>query len=37
MNQIEILRNQIIKQVKTCTDVDLLDLLLKLFPSECNQ
>ena len=37
MKQIEILRNQIIKQVKTCTDVDLLDLILKLFPAKCEQ
>ena len=37
MKQVENLRNQIIKQVKTCADVDLLDLILKLFPAKCEQ
>ena len=35
MNQIENLRLQIIERVKTCSDISLLDLILKLFPSEC--
>ena len=34
MQQIENLRLQIIERVKTCADIGLLDLVLKLFPSE---
>ena len=37
MNQIEILRQQIIERVKASADASLLDLILQLFPSECNQ
>ena len=36
MNQIENLRLQIIERVKTCSDISLLDLILKLFPPKCN-
>ena len=31
---IELLRNEVIKQVKTCTDADLLDLMYKIFLEE---
>lgn len=34
MKQIENLRLQIYERVKTCADPSLLDLILKLFPSE---
>ena len=37
MKQIENLRLQIIERVKTSTDASLLDLILKLFPPECDQ
>lgn len=31
---IEMLRNEVIKQVKTCTDADLLDLINKIFQED---
>lgn len=36
MQHIEILKNQIIERVKTCNDAVLMDLILKLFPTECD-
>ena len=37
MKQIENLRLQIIERVNVCADASLLDLIAKLFPTECDQ
>ena len=37
MKQIENLRLQIIERVNVCADSSLLDLIIKLFPTECDQ